>query len=461
VVNRKSDTVVARRPVRVLHVTEDLIGGGSQRWIWDIVRLSNPRRTAHRVVAVQPDLGRFVYGERLRQVGAFGTLGTAATPSPVSRRVHRLLTVGLSRLPSPYKRQLAPVWHAAVVLPMALAALVREYRRFQPDVIHAHLQHGFTIGLLLKAITRRPLVHTVPSSLDHMADAGFGWIAGLYARFHPLVDRFFAAYFDELAALGIPRAKMFPTRGAIDIPAVDALLAHRQAQRSGIRRSLGIPDESLIALTVGRLDECKGHAFTVEALPELVAKAPSTHLVILGEGSQRPLLEARLRELGVADHAHLVGFVDDPLPWYAAADIYLRTPIFEAENLSSLPALGFGLPVVGFDTAVETELIDKIGHGVLVPNRDPSALAHAAGEILASPDRGRAMGRRGAEYGRANLDIMLTVNDLQDTYVELVARRRTAVGSRYPAPGRQLERRLRPAAGANERWRRQRSGGEQ
>ena len=195
-----------------------------------------------------------------------------------------------------------------------------------------------------QAIHETAPVHTVPSSLDHMAEAGFGWIAGLYARFHPLVDRFFAAYFDELAALGIPRAKMFPTRGAIDIPAVDALLADQDAQRARIRQALGIPADSLVALSVGRLDESKGYAYAVEALPALVARVPNVHWVVLGEGVQRPFLEARINELGLNDRAHLVGFVKEPLPWYAAADIYLRTPTFEAENLSSLPALGFGLP---------------------------------------------------------------------------------------------------------------------
>ena len=128
--NRTTDTPVAPRPVRVLHVTEDLAGGGSQRWLWDIVRLSNRERIVHRVVTVQPDLGRFVYGERLCQVGAFGTLGIGRPPARL-RQVHRYLAVGLSRLPSRCKRQLAPLWHAAIVLPLAFAAVIGEYRRFR------------------------------------------------------------------------------------------------------------------------------------------------------------------------------------------------------------------------------------------------------------------------------------------------------------------------------------------
>src|SRR5205085_4947878 len=60
------------RPVRVLHLIDGLAGGGSERWIWDLVRLRDPRRVEPRVVTIHPDLGRFVYAERLRQAGAYG-----------------------------------------------------------------------------------------------------------------------------------------------------------------------------------------------------------------------------------------------------------------------------------------------------------------------------------------------------------------------------------------------------
>ena len=114
-------------------------------------------------------------------------------------------------------------------------------------------------------------------------------------------------------------------------------------------------------------------------------------------------LEARTRELGAAAHVHLAGFHANPLPYYAAADIYLRTPIFEADNLSSYQAMALAVPVVGFDTGAETELLRQVGHGIIVPNRDPSALAKAAADILTLPDAGRSLGERGREYCQKHL----------------------------------------------------------
>ena len=109
---------------------------------------------------------------------------------------------------------------------------------------------------------------------------------------------------------------------------------------------------------------------------------PEFTLVVLGEGLGRRELEARISELAVGANAHLVGFEPEPLPFYAAADIYLRNPTMEGEKISSYHADALGLPAAGFDTCSETDLIVKLGHGVLVPNMDAAELASAVCRIL-------------------------------------------------------------------------------
>src|SRR5262249_52453607 len=113
------------------------------------------------------------------------------------------------------------------------------------------------------------------------------------------------------------------------------------------------------------------------------------------------------------------GFVADPLPYYAAADLYCRSAALEGENLSSYQAMAAGLPVAGFDTGTATELLGKVGHGLLAANRDTGALALAAYQILTLPDRGRLLGARGAAYCREHLDIRRTITELELLYSEL------------------------------------------
>src|SRR5215212_8692233 len=68
------DLMSSTRPVRVLHIIDTLGGGGSERLVWDIVRLSDPARVQHMVVTIFPDgyLVPFVYAEPLRELGAYG-----------------------------------------------------------------------------------------------------------------------------------------------------------------------------------------------------------------------------------------------------------------------------------------------------------------------------------------------------------------------------------------------------
>jgi glycosyltransferase involved in cell wall biosynthesis len=169
----------------------------------------------------------------------------------------------------------------------------------------------------------------------------------------------------------------------------------------------------------GRLHPSKGHLFALESLPRLLDQFANLHWIVLGEGLQREKLEARAAELGVAQNVHFIGFRPDPLPYLAAADIYLRTPIFEADNLSSYQAVAMGLPVVGFDTGNENELIKRADNGILVPNRDSDALAKAISHILNLPDHGTAMGQRGAEFSHNHLDLRQMIEPLTTAYFAL------------------------------------------
>jgi len=78
-----------------------------------------------------------------------------------------------------------------------------------------------------------------------------------------------------------------------------------------------------------------------------------------------------------------------------------------------------GLPMVGFDTCCETDLIKKLGHGILVPNKSVEALAAAVAQILLLPDHGKKMGSRGIEFCQANFDIRQAIKDIIVVYKNL------------------------------------------
>ena len=383
-------------PIRVLHLIDRVTGYGTTRLLWDIVRLTPSKEVKHFVITFSPDQGKWFYAERLREKGAY-------RPFPKTG----LLKLGRKNWVWFLVRYIFALWHV-------LQSLIW----FRPHIIYVHTCYVLTIGLLLKVVLGRPVVHLVPSLFSQMVDAGRGWVPRFYARFHSLIDCFFSGVVSrgELLSVGVPGSKALLIRGVIDFQGICAVRYERQHYHKKIRELSHLPSDAFIALSVGRLDRSKGHIFALEALPALVRQFPKLHWLVVGDGKLRHELEDRAKALGIFHHVHLLGHQDAPLPYYAAATVYLRTMIFEDRNLSCFEAMAMGIPMVGFDTGCETDLIKKVGHGILVPNQNVEAFSAAVAQILTMPDQGREIGSRGIEFSRINLDIRQAVEDMTKVY---------------------------------------------
>jgi glycosyltransferase involved in cell wall biosynthesis len=302
--------------------------------------------------------------------------------------------------------------------------VIAEYRDFRPDVIHGHTFYGLIYGLALKSLSGRPLVYMVPAPQAQIKMSGFGWIRYAYRWGHRWVDRFFIppAYRSESTSLGVPSEKIVDFLLYVDGTTLAEAAGAAARHRADVRAGLGIPEEAPILLSVGRLDTEKGHEYAAAALPAILCRFPQIHWVILGDGKLRSSLEDLIGWLGIGNAVHFVGFRDEPVPFYAAADLYLRTTIFEGDNLSSALAVGVGLPAVGFDVGADNDLLRRAGHGLLVANRDTAALSAAVIALLSSVEDRRALGQRGLRYGKDHLTISAGVQPFLSAYLEFACR---------------------------------------
>ncbi len=415
-------------PVRVLHLISELCDGGSTRWLEEIVRLSDPELVTHHVVTIYPDYdGDGIYADGLRAIGVY----QQPTSNPLAKFSHRVIKAvreQRNRLPA---RKLLSLPLRLGADGLAMARVAKALVQFRPDVIHAHTLPEFIPGVLIKMALGKPLIHTVPCLFSQMADSDYDWMPRVYSWLHPWVDLFSIGStgeaHEELTSVGVPNSKIFYDRCGANLQEAEAARIQRDRHRLEVRRSLGIQENSPLTLSVGRLHHTKGHHFTVEALPNLLNRLPDLHSLILGEGEERRALEARARVLGVDEHVRLIGFQRDLLPYYAAADIYLRTTTLEPANLSFFQAMAMGLPVIGFNTGRDLDVISEVGNGTLLPRRDPRALAEAIAQMLELPDQGRTMGEKGAVFAREHLDLSKSVSLLCSTYLDL-SRRHTHNG---------------------------------
>ncbi len=182
------------------------------------------------------------------------------------------------------------------------------------------------------------------------------------------------------------------------------------------KHQLGVDGKSVI-LTFGLLSPDKGIENVIDALPRILERHPETVYIVLGAThphvkerhgeTYRLMLEARAQRLGVdgnmifhnrfVSQAELAEFL-------AAADIYI-TPYLKPEQITSgtlAYAVGTGKAVISTPYWYASELLAE-DRGVLVPWRDPPAIAHAVNELLGDNERRLAMGRRAAAYGREML----------------------------------------------------------
>lgn len=412
------------RPLRILNLIDGLGGGGSERVLRDIVRLTDSSRIKHFVSTASPEwLGDFQYAAELRQAGAY-------VNRPVGKKIlPKFATHGLIKLRDfmrgdPGKRE--SYWRPAVRFVMQLLALVLSFPRAvraairtRPDVIHTHTFFSFVHGTVLGRIMRVPVIHTVPCLFIQMRDAGVSWLPHYYKWSRRSVSRYFTSYPKEMIEVGVEESRIEALYSILDIESLNRVRSQRSMHRRNILHRLDLPEDAILALAVGRLHSSKGHSNSIAALGLLADKIPQLHLLILGEGADRLALEQLSRELEIGNRVHMLGFISDLLPFYAAADIYLRTYLFEGDNLSSLQALAVGVPAVGYDTHQAVDILRDAKAGLLVQPGDVPALAIALGQIVALPDRGATMGAAGAASLDSKFDVHHVIGAFEESYVQL------------------------------------------
>lgn len=164
----------------------------------------------------------------------------------------------------------------------------------------------------------------------------------------------------------------------------------------------GLQDKHLL-LTVGRLDERKGHDIAIRAMSKVLSVFPNTVYFVVGEGEQRSSLEGLIRELDLSRHVFIRGSVtdDELLRWYRTCDLFLmpnRTLAdgdTEGFGLVFLEAGGCTKPVIGGAAGGVPDAIEDGVTGLLVEGTSVDAVANAIIRLLSDSDLANRMGANG------------------------------------------------------------------
>jgi glycosyltransferase involved in cell wall biosynthesis len=289
-----------------------------------------------------------------------------------------------SRAPEPFYEALR-VPYERVAAPRdidpRLALRVRRAVR-KADLVHTHLVHADVYG----AFGARRLMSTKHND-DPFRAGPFRFVERALARRASRV----IAITDALARFQIER---------VGLPAEKLEVIHYGLD--GVPAAWGanppdpVPTSARVVLCVCRLEEQKGVDVAIRAM----AHIPDAHLVVLGDGPQRRVLEQLARELDVP--VHFLGRVPDVAAWLRRASLLVHPVRWEGFGLAVLEAMLASLPVVATNVSSIPEIVADGETGLLVPPDDVERLAAAVRQALDDPDD---YGERSAARARAEFSV--------------------------------------------------------
>lgn len=278
----------------------------------------------------------------------------------------------------------------------ALFPLIGYLRRRRPYAIQVRMWPLTVIAILARMLartsTRVVVSDHVPLGVMYAGQPRALWAIRTTTRlFYPRADaRVFVSSgaADDLARLsGLPRDRFEIIHNPIpaapprtDIPSAVEQLWHEAKGR---------------IVSVGALKSVKNFALLIAAFARLHRHRPHTRLMIVGTGSLLTSLKAQAAALAIEQAVTFVGFVADPTPYYASADLFALASNYEGFGNVLVEAMRQGTPVVSTDCeSGPREILDGGWYGALVPCGDAEALASAMAATLDRPPDPNALRQR-------------------------------------------------------------------
>ena len=239
----------------------------------------------------------------------------------------------------------------------SMRKLLKEHRY---DVVHAH--NMFNCGLTMLAAKLAGVPIRVTHAHSALNDGG-----GMVKKAYEAVMRtLILTCSTDLVGCGVKAGqrlfgeKAFEKRGNLILNGIDvASFAYDEEKRAAIRTQLGVADRFILG-HCGHLLEVKNQSFLLELMPMVLAEKPDALLLMLGEGPDRPMLEQKIREMGLQDHVIMTGNVSNVADYLSAMDVFVFPSLFEGLPLSILEVQANGLPCVISDGVPEDVFLSDL-----------------------------------------------------------------------------------------------------
>jgi glycosyltransferase involved in cell wall biosynthesis len=317
-------------------------------------------------------------------------------------------------------RDIAPFFDLLAFLELTKVLLAEK-----PAILHTHSSKAGILGRLAAALAGVPVVvHTYHGFGFHDRQPAF------VKRLYVSLERLCARFTDALVFVSKANVAYAAEHGIVRPQ--DAILIRSGVKLSGLpapvdaaklKMSAGVGMHKLLVVSVGNLKPQKNAADFVEVAAKVVASVPEARFVFLGDGPQRPALEARAFALGLEGKVLFLGWRRDAAQWLAAADVFVMTSLWEGLPRALVEAMKSGLPAACYATDGVTDLIKDGENGCMVEPGDHGALAERVTALLKDEALRRRLGAAAAAAIGPEFDIDGMVREQEGLYARLLAER--------------------------------------
>ena len=340
--------------MRILFVSTSTTLGGAEKTVYCLATLLDPKRfEVTSVVSLKP-FG--AYAQRLSALGV-PTTTLAMRGRPSLKQVREL-------------------------------SKIIDFQK--PDVVHAVMYQAIQLCRLAKGRCAHKFKLISSPRVSYRTRSAFTLLVdrALKTRDDLLIAECEASRKYLVKTLGYAPGKIKTIYNGIDVAGWPVSKTDRQQKRLELRLS----GQELLIGVVGRLDAQKGHSVLLEALAKVRQRMP-LRCVVIGDGPKRGLLEAQIRRLNLVKAVWLLGERDDVTAWLSSLDIFAMPSLWEGLPNALLEAMALGLPVVASAVDGIPEVVVDGKNGLLVPPRQPAALAKRLADLAADPALRASLGR--------------------------------------------------------------------
>jgi sugar transferase (PEP-CTERM/EpsH1 system associated) len=305
-----------------------------------------------------------------------------------------------------------------------LFRLVRIMRKLRPHIVHTrnwgaleailaarisgvpatvHSEHGYDLDMLSRLPWRRRVIRK-----------------SLYS----LTDRLFTVS-NELRDYHAQQAGISQSRIKVLYNGVDTeRFAPRNEVRASMRAQFGIPAESIVVGSVGRMVAIKDYPLTLLTVSELIRQGRNIHLLLVGAGPELPILQQLANECSSLNgRVRFCGFAEQIPALLNAMDIFVQSSRAEGMSNTLLEAMASGLPIVATDVGGNPEVLTVGQTGWLFPPGDAQALANKVDQLIGSAELRHQMGLAGRNRALQEFSVGKMLGEYRKLYHELAISR--------------------------------------